>query len=255
MDDWVMVPRDLWRRLTEGEVIDPATLVEFAAAPQQTAEPVADQYEQAHQKIVGRYRVEKRSSGYWSHCVKAGDGTGELFVGHKHQCEKVAAALQTACLDGAWIAAREVKVAPRITSEQAEPVAYPMQEYLPDMERQALDKAVTAMAAKLYRKYLEGYRGFENCSEEHLNALLHGHLAKGDPIDVANFAAFLHFNGQRVTEPLRIAAAQQQVEQVAFDVAWKRMEDLGYDYGEDALEQVRLGYELALETNVPRWTR
>lgn len=129
MTDWVMVPRDLWRRLTDGEVIDPAELVELAAAPHKTAEPVA----------------------------------------------------------------------------------YPMQECLPDMERQALDKAVTAMAAKLYRKYLEGYSGFDNCSEERLNALLHSHLAKGDPIDVANFAAFLHFNGQRTN-----AAPQQTAEPVAF---------------------------------------
>ena len=72
-----------------------------SAAPQPSAEAVR---EAAYAQIVGRYRVEKRGRGYWSHCVKAGDGMMEIFVGHKKSCENVAAALQTACLDGAFIA-------------------------------------------------------------------------------------------------------------------------------------------------------
>lgn len=32
-----------------------------------------------------------------------------------------------------------------------------------------------------------------------------------------------------------------------FDRAWAVKEAQGYDYGEDALEQVRLGWEMALE--------
>jgi hypothetical protein len=36
------------------------------------------------------------------------------------------------------------------------------------------------------------------------------------------------------------------VSQGNFERAWKKMEERGYQYGEDALEQVRLGWEMAL---------
>ncbi|SHN40403.1 hypothetical protein [Rhizobacter sp. OV335] len=61
-------------------------------------------FEDVEQKIVARYRVESKHSGYWGYCVKAGDGNMELFSGHRKQCDLVAAALQTACLDGAFMA-------------------------------------------------------------------------------------------------------------------------------------------------------
>lgn len=35
-----------------------------------------------------------------------------------------------------------------------------------------------------------------------------------------------------------------------FDKAWQRKRDEGYDYGEDALEQVRFGFELAFKSLV-----
>lgn len=63
-------------------------------------------YDAVESQIVGRYRVEKRNGGgFWPYCVKAGDGTAELFVGHMGKCQEVAQALQTACLDGAYLAA------------------------------------------------------------------------------------------------------------------------------------------------------
>lgn len=61
-------------------------------------------YDFVCEQIVGRYRVEKTSQGFWPYCVRAGDGTQELYLGHKKSCERVAAALQTACLDGAFMA-------------------------------------------------------------------------------------------------------------------------------------------------------
>jgi hypothetical protein len=74
-----------------------------AAHPQQPA-PLTDAYEQAAEQIVGRYIVEKRSGGgFWPYCVRAVGGTMELFIGHKTKCEEVAQALQTACLDGAFM--------------------------------------------------------------------------------------------------------------------------------------------------------
>lgn len=71
------------------------------------SEQHTDAYELVSPQIIGRYRVEKRvGGGFWGWCVKAGTGSMEVFVGHKTQCERVASALQTACLDGAFMAAR-----------------------------------------------------------------------------------------------------------------------------------------------------
>ncbi|HBO0789167.1 TPA: hypothetical protein NHR87_006586, partial [Pseudomonas aeruginosa] len=52
-----------------------------------------------------RYRVEKTGKGFWPYCVRAGDGTRELFVGHLKQCQRVATELATAFEDGKFIAA------------------------------------------------------------------------------------------------------------------------------------------------------
>lgn len=73
----------------------PSTTPSTSDAPKQGGE--------ADAVICGRYRVEPTDSGFWSHCVKAGTGTRSLFVGHRKQCDAVAAILQEACLDGAFI--------------------------------------------------------------------------------------------------------------------------------------------------------
>lgn len=71
-------------------------------------------------------------------------------------------------------------------------------EFLPEAERGALEKLYQAMGRKLYAKHQEGTAGFETASAEHLSHLLRRHVDKGDPVDVANFCAFLLFNGQRI---------------------------------------------------------
>lgn len=53
-----------------------------------------------------RYRVEKTGYGFWPYCVRAGDGTRELFKGHQKQCMVVAAELETAFEDGKFVADR-----------------------------------------------------------------------------------------------------------------------------------------------------
>jgi len=50
-----------------------------------------------------RYRVEKTGRGFWPYCVRAGDGTREVFVGHQKQCAVVAAELETAFEDGKFV--------------------------------------------------------------------------------------------------------------------------------------------------------
>ena len=49
-----------------------------------------------------------------------------------------------------------------------------------------------AMRAKLISKFMEGYSGWDDpeWSVEDIKASLLAHLEKGDPVDIANFAAF-----------------------------------------------------------------
>ncbi len=63
----------------------------------------------------------------------------------------------------------------------------------------AVDRFAAAMKAKLAKKRTEGRGGWQTASEGHLSALLHEHVAKGDPLDVGNLAMMLHQNGQSVS--------------------------------------------------------
>ncbi|MNQ90150.1 hypothetical protein D3C85_1054800 [compost metagenome] len=60
---------------------------------------------ETHATGTERYRVEETGRGFWPYCVRAGDGTRELFIGHRKQCEIVAAELATAFEDGKFVAA------------------------------------------------------------------------------------------------------------------------------------------------------
>lgn len=82
---------------------------------------------------------------------------------------------------------------------------------LPDLERQALDKLFAAMIEKVYSKYLDGWFGFADCTEEHMNKLLTMHIRKGDPVDVANFCAFLLFNNQKTREDPEVELLRMQL--------------------------------------------
>ncbi|MGI0798549.1 hypothetical protein [Pseudomonas aeruginosa] len=79
--------------------------------PDCKAQPSPAQAEQAEAEaerpeVFGfeRYRVERTGQGFWPYCVRAGDGTRELFVGHLKQCKRVAAQLATAFEDGKFVA-------------------------------------------------------------------------------------------------------------------------------------------------------
>lgn len=71
-------------------------------------------------------------------------------------------------------------------------------QFLPHEERVAWTAFSTAMAQKLYDKYVQGYSGFDSCTEAKLSAMLRDHVDKGDPVDVANFCCFLYANGQHI---------------------------------------------------------
>lgn len=65
----------------------------------------------------------------------------------------------------------------------------------------AVDNFAAAMKAKLAEKRVEGRSGWQDkqdCSNAFLSRLLREHVAKGDPIDVANLAMMIHQRGERI---------------------------------------------------------
>lgn len=67
-----------------------------------------------------------------------------------------------------------------------------------DHDLRAVDNFSNAMMAKLDKKRDEGRSGWQTASAETLSKMLNDHLAKGDPVDVANFCMMLHQNSQRI---------------------------------------------------------
>ena len=64
----------------------------------------------------------------------------------------------------------------------------------------AVDRFAEAMKAKLKAAREHKNRGgWQSCSDADLWDMLTGHIAKGDPVDIANFAAFL-WNNQQARE-------------------------------------------------------
>ena len=74
-----------------------------------------------------------------------------------------------------------------------------------DIDNAAVDKLAQAMKDKLAEKREQGYHGWATCKHGDLVQLLINHVDKGDPIDVANFCAFLFARG----EPLIQAVADE----------------------------------------------
>lgn len=76
----------------------------------------------------------------------------------------------------------------------------------------AVDRFAAAMKAKLAKKRAEGYGGWddpEECTIEHLSRLLISHLAKGDPVDIGNFAMMIQQRGASIAgTPLESAEPQ-----------------------------------------------
>lgn len=71
-----------------------------------------------------------------------------------------------------------------------------------DIDNEAVDKLAQAMKNKLAKKREQGYHGWETCKHGDLVQLLINHVDKGDPIDVANFCAFLFARGEQLTEAM-----------------------------------------------------
>ena len=68
-----------------------------------------------------------------------------------------------------------------------------------DVDNEAVDKLAQAMKNKLAKKREQGYHGWATCKHGDLVQLLINHVDKGDPIDVANFCAFLFARCESLT--------------------------------------------------------
>lgn len=68
-----------------------------------------------------------------------------------------------------------------------------------DIDNETVDKLAKAMKDKLAKKREQGYHGWETCKHGDLVQLLINHVDKGDPVDVANFCAFLFARGEKLT--------------------------------------------------------
>ena len=75
------------------------------------------------------------------------------------------------------------------------------QQPAPHPDDDAVDRFAAAMKAKLNENRREGRGGWQSMTAEQLSALLHEHVRKGDPVDVANLAMMLHQNGQVIELP------------------------------------------------------
>lgn len=74
----------------------------------------------------------------------------------------------------------------------------------------AVDRFAAAMKTKLAQKRAEGRAGWdrpEECSASRLSDMLRDHVAKGDPVDVGNFAMMLHQRGERIMPATPIGGA------------------------------------------------
>ncbi len=79
----------------------------------------------------------------------------------------------------------------------------------PHTDDLAVDRFAAAMKAKLAKKRAEGRGGWddpESCTTAFLSSLLRDHVAKGDPVDVGNFAMMLHQRGSKIdAEPAGVS--------------------------------------------------
>jgi len=74
---------------------------------------------------------------------------------------------------------------------------------LPHVDDLAVDRTAAKMREKLAKQRAKGYRGWDDpilCTVPFLVDGLLSHVAKGDPIDVANFAMFLSERGVTAQE-------------------------------------------------------
>lgn len=64
-----------------------------------------------------------------------------------------------------------------------------------ELDETAIEILADNMKKRLAKKRAEGYGGWQSCTEDELSNLLTQSLEKGNPVDIANFCAFLLARG------------------------------------------------------------
>lgn len=88
-------------------------------------------------------------------------------------------------------------------------------------DNEAVRNLSYAMMSKLQDSRSKGRSGWNDktqCSAEHLSQLLRDHVEKGDPVDVANFCAFLSARGEGIAPQTAPAA-------VAVPIGWVQLSE------------------------------
>lgn len=96
----------------------------------------------------------------------------------------------------------------RFNSSAEELAAAPQAAVHPDDA--AVDALAALMKTKLEKQRDKGYGGWSDktqCSQQRLSDMLRAHVDKGDPVDVANFCAFLVARGEGIAAAPQDAAA------------------------------------------------
>lgn len=89
------------------------------------------------------------------------------------------------------------------------PVAVPTNRHGNHPDDEAVDRFAAAMKDKLdYSRKVRGRGGWQHATAARLSKLLYEHLAKGDPVDIGNFAMMLHQNDQRFLAPGPVPVAE-----------------------------------------------
>jgi len=73
----------------------------------------------------------------------------------------------------------------------SEPVAWMANTTEEQRDNDAVDVFADEMKEKLATARAKGRQGWRNCDQHLLSSMLHEHVRKGDPVDVANFCMFL----------------------------------------------------------------
>ena len=122
-------------------------------------------------------------------------------------------------------------------------LAKPEQE--PHHDDVAVVRFADAMEAKMAKQRAKGYGGWDNkydCSDTYLQGMLADHIAKGDPVDVGNFAMMLFNRGERTAQPAQEPDMKDAYVGAREDLAiWKRR----------ALEAEELNRKFIAEINGP----
>lgn len=72
------------------------------------------------------------------------------------------------------------------------------------LDNDAVDRFAAAMKAKMAKQRAKGYYGWSDermCPAGRLQSMLNDHIAKGDPVDIGNFAMMLWNRGESTAAP------------------------------------------------------